>query len=177
MADAFYMRHPFSVKHIRRYNTGSEADIIKQRMDIDVQLNFEHGCYEVSEKFRDHDYGDLLLEIYSKYPQRPGWIQTSKAQRLAYFFPKRMFWIDEVQLKTFCLEELFPKVAHTAIELLLSQEANSLKLGLRLQEKLYHCVLNQARNVTNDASWNTISISVPFVMLQDAAVRFKQYSL
>ena len=175
-ADVFYMRTPFSVTCIERYNRNTEEDMILQRQDIDLALSFvDDRIYSVSEKFREHDYNDLLLEIYSKYPDTKGWIHKSNAERLAYFFPKRMFWIDKEALSAFCLQELFPLVERDAIERLLSQETNSLKVGLRLQDKLYNCILTQAHNRMGKDTWNTISISVPFRILQDFKIRFQEF--
>lgn len=175
-ADAFYKRVPFSVSKIERYNQGSKEDMILQRQDIDLSLSFEDGRnVAVSEKFREHDYGDLLLEIYSKYPERTGWIHKSAAERLAYFFPARMFWIDKKALCSFCMEQLFPLVESHAIERLLSQEYNSLKVGLRVNNMVYNCILTQAFNNTDGDTWNTISISVPFEMLAKNDIRFTEY--
>jgi hypothetical protein len=177
-ADVFYKRAPFSVTEIQRYNRSTEEDMILQRQDIDLSISFPDGRKNsVSEKFRAHDYNDLLLEIYSKYPETKGWIHKSHAERLAYFFPERMMWIDKKALSLFCIQDLFPLVEKDAIERLLSQEANSLKVGLRLKGQLYYCILTQAFNRTGNDVWNTISISVPFSMLNDFEIRFQEYKL
>ena len=177
-ADTFYERKPFAVQAIKRYNTGSEYDMKFQRQDIDLNLSMSDGrTLTVSEKFRDNDYDDLLLEIYSKYPSTKGWMHKSEAERLAYFFPKRMFWIEKKELRRFCLNKLFPLVEQEAIQRLLSQEVNSLKVGLRINDKRYLCVLTQAANNTDGHRWNTISISVPFEMLQDFSIRYSEYRL
>jgi hypothetical protein len=176
--ESFYKRHPFSVVQIERYNQNTEEHMILQRQDIDLSLSFKDGSVKrISEKFREHDYNDLLLEIYSKYPDTKGWIHKSKAERLAYFFPARMFWIDKKALSSFCLKLLFPLVEKEAIERLLAQETNSLKVGLRLNGKMYKCILTQAFNNTNGDTWNTISISVPFKLLQDFEIRFQEFKL
>ncbi len=177
-ADVFYKRAPFSVTHIERYNQSTEEHMTLQRQDIDVSISFEDGRTNlVSEKFREHDYNDLLLEVYSKYPHTKGWIHKSNAERLAYFFPKRMLWIDKKALCAFCLKHLFPLVEKEAIERLLSQEANSLKVGLRLNDKVYSCILTQAFNRMGKDSWNTVSVSVPFSMLQDFNIRIQEFKL
>jgi hypothetical protein len=177
-ADVFYKRAPFSVSNIERYNESTDEHMILQRQDIDLSISFADGRkYSVSEKFREHDYNDLLLEIYSKYPDTKGWIHKSNAERLAYFFQKRMFWIDKKALSAFCLQELFPLVEKDAIERLLSQEANSLKVGLRLNDKIYYCILTQAFNKMGQDTWNTVSISVPFQLLHDYKIRMQEFKL
>jgi len=177
-ADAFYKRAPFNVKFIERYNRSTADDMVLQRQDIDLSLAFhDERKYSVSEKFRAHDYNDLLLEIYSKYPETKGWIHKSNAERLAYFFPKRMFWIDKKALSVFCRQQLFPLIEQGAIERLLSQEANSLPVGLRLDDRIYNCILTQAFNKTGKDTWNTISISVPFQLLNDFKIRYQEFTL
>ena len=104
-ADVFYKRAPFSVQNIERYNNNSPEHLALQRQDIDLAIILGDGrTLSVSEKFRAHDYDDLLLEMYSKYPHTKGWIHKSAAERLAYFFPTRMFWIDKIALSAFCCE-------------------------------------------------------------------------
>lgn len=177
-ADDFYLRAPFSVSSIQRYNQNTKEHLMLQRKDIDLSLSFkDNRIMAVSEKFREHDYNDLLLEIYSKFPGTKGWIHKSDADRLAYFFPKRMFWIDKKALCIFCTDKLFPLIEREVIKRLLSREANSLKVGLNMEGRIYECILTQAFNNTNNAEWNTISISVPFAMLEDFKIRFQQFKL
>lgn len=175
-ADLFYKRAPFAVQSINRYNQDTPAHLVLQRQDIDLNISFDDGrTYAVSEKFRKRDYNDLLLEIYSKYPHTKGWVHKSKAYRLAYFLPKRMFWIDKTMLTTFCIHTLFPRIEGDAIERLLTDEQNSLKVGVKLEGTLYNCTLTQAFNNTDGDMWNTISISVPFKMLADFEIRFQVF--
>lgn len=177
-ADVFYKRPPFAVATLERFNRNTDADMELQRQDIDVRLAFSDGRqYAVSEKFRAHDYNDLLLEIYSKHPDTKGWIHKSSAERLAYFFPSRMFWIDKKALCTFCLEALFPMVETEAIDQLLAQEDQSLKVSLCLADINYDCILTQAFNRTGSDTWNTISISVPFEMIKNFGIRFQEFKL
>lgn len=39
-----------------------------QRKDVDVLLTLDGRQVKVSEKRRDRDYDDLLVEVYSKFP-------------------------------------------------------------------------------------------------------------
>ncbi|MFO7659253.1 MAG: hypothetical protein R6W78_19510, partial [Bacteroidales bacterium] len=90
-ANRFYAEK-LGVKDIVRYNSDSEEDMAYQRKDIDLSFELNGRRLMVSGKFRDHDYGDLYLECYSKYPETPGWMHKSEADFLACFYPERVIW-------------------------------------------------------------------------------------
>ena len=178
VANSFYSGDTFKAKEIVRFTDNSEEHLLLQRRDIDANIRmWNDEVWSVSEKFRDYDYNDVLLEIYSKYPDTRGWIHKSDANRLAYFFPNRMIWMDKKALCTFCLETLFPKIQEDDINELLTRKMNSLSLTLNLNGNTYACKLTQAPNNTDGAVWNTISISVPFGILTDFNIRFQVYQL
>ncbi len=104
-------------------------------------------------------------------------MHNSAAERLAYFFPARMFWIDKKALCAFCLKTLFAKIEKNEIEKLLAQKQNSSSVEIELKGKTYKCTLTQAPNNTDGDCWNTVSISVPFGMLVDVEVRCVEYEL
>lgn len=89
-ADAFY-RYVLLVSDIKRFDTDSEADMEMQLQDVDVLLTLNGIKYRVSEKFRDTDYGDLYVEIYSKYPTTLGWLHTGSPNAILYFTPKTVY--------------------------------------------------------------------------------------
>ena len=71
MADAFY--NSKSEKCIiKRYNIDSNENLAFQKKDIDLTLILTDRSLHISEKFRKEDYGDLLIELYSKYPDISG---------------------------------------------------------------------------------------------------------
>lgn len=66
-----------------------------QREDIDLTItNREGKQLTISEKYRPVDYGDILFEIWSVYPNKHGWGMDSKADILTYWTPFRLFVID-----------------------------------------------------------------------------------
>jgi catechol 2,3-dioxygenase-like lactoylglutathione lyase family enzyme len=87
-ADAFY-RDVLGAKIIRRFDRDTDEDMEMQREDVDVLIELKGVEYRVSEKFREHDYEDLYIEIYSKYPDTPGWVITGTPN--ATGFPKESF--------------------------------------------------------------------------------------
>lgn len=178
VANSFYTGATFKAKEIVRFTDNSEEHLNIQRKDIDANIRmWNDDIWSVSEKFREHDYNDVLLEIYSKYPDTFGWIHNSYADRLAYFFPSRIFWIDKRALCAFCLETLFPLIQEEDISQLIVHKMNSLSLSLNLKGTTYACKLTQAPNNTDGAIWNTISISVPFDLLGDFNIRYQIFKL
>ena len=74
-ADQFYC-NILKATEIQRFNVDSETDMEMQRQDVDLLLTLNGLTYRISEKFRDKDFGDLYVEVYSKYPKTPGWLHT-----------------------------------------------------------------------------------------------------
>ena len=60
-ADRFY-REQLKASEIRRYNNDNELDMSFQHRDIDVSITINGKTYNVSEKFRDTDFGDMYVE-------------------------------------------------------------------------------------------------------------------
>lgn len=176
-ADKFY-RNVFGATEIVRYNSDSDFDMDFQRKDIDVSLTVEGKVYHISEKFRETDYGDLYIEIYSKYPHVEGWMHTGSPDVMVYFTPRAIYRIIYRGLKSFCLESLFPQIP----EKWFSEIHNSGKLivakKLMLAEKTISVNLIQAHNKPNDgSSWETIGISIPFEVLEENGVKVRKYLL
>lgn len=66
-----------------------------QREDIDLIIKNRQGNpIKISEKYRQHDYGDILLEVFSVFPNKHGWSLDSKSDVLAYWFPTRVVLLD-----------------------------------------------------------------------------------
>ena len=105
-ADRFYI-NVLHASFIKRFNTDSEEDMCMQRQDVDVLITVNGTTFKVSEKFRDVDYGDLYIEIYSKYPDTLGWMHTGSPNAILYFTPRSVYWITHSSLKNFCINELF----------------------------------------------------------------------
>ena len=108
-ADNFYTER-FDASQIVRYSSDSDTDMDFQRKDIDVSFVVNGKRYFVSEKFRATDYGDLYVEIYSKYPQTAGWMHTGLPDAMVYFTPRTVYRIIHDELNFFCLEKLFPNI-------------------------------------------------------------------
>jgi hypothetical protein len=171
--DAFYFSEKFKAKKIIRYNTDSKADMEFQLQDIDCSITMHNSIeLHVSEKYRRHDYGDLLLEMYSKYPQEVGWVHKSKADRMAYFTLEKMYWIEATALHKLCMDKIFKQIENTHIEKLLHENNNSVNCVVQLDKK-YNCKLTQAPNQVDNNTWNTISIAMPIEALQNNGVRLQ----
>jgi hypothetical protein len=174
-ADAFYSDR-FKVEEIVRFDTGSAYDMEFQRQDIDVQLYGWNRFANVSEKFRDHDYNDLLLEAYSMYPNTKGWMHNSGANYLAYFFPLRMFWFKKEELYEVFQQHIEPKLDYSLVENWVSQNPKS-SARIKTSISSYEAYLVIAYNRVRTREWHTVSVSVSFDMLKSLGVGWREFRL
>ncbi|MBD80710.1 MAG: hypothetical protein CL840_17480 [Crocinitomicaceae bacterium] len=179
VADDFYY-HQFKIENRIRFNTGSESDMEFQLKDIDVQLYGWNRYTNVSEKFREVDYNDLYLELYSMYPTVKGWMHKSEANHLAYFFPQRMLWIKEKEIQQVFKDFIEPSIDLETLNLWL--EKNPKKSGryaseIIFENRKYPVFIIVAYNKTQNKNWNTVGVSVPFDLLKAYQLNWKEYSL
>ncbi|HEY5589581.1 MAG TPA: hypothetical protein VIK55_01065 [Paludibacter sp.] len=173
-ADAFY-RNVLQVSEIKRFNTDSEADMKMQRQDVDVLLKLNGISYRVSEKFRDRDYGDLYVEVYSKYPKTIGWMHTGSPNAILYFTPNAVYWITHISLSSFCLQTLFPLIPAAWYEELFQSHSSIVSKNLLIKEDSNKINLIQAHNHPSDGNnWETIGISAAFSVFEKYGVKIKR---
>lgn len=178
-ADRFYS-HTFGVESITRFDTGSSFDMEFQRKDIDLQLEGWGRFANVSEKFRDKDFNDLYLELFSMYPQTKGWMHNSEADYLAYFFPTRMFWINKRELLQIFTKHIDHIVSNQQIDNVLSKQKNkSFKelVSIQLNGTALKIPVIIAFNQTKTKNWHTVGISIPFKELKRLGLSWKEYNL
>lgn len=174
-ADQFY-RNVLEVSEIKRFNSDSEADMVMQKQDVDVLLTLKGTTYKVSEKFRDKDFGDLYIEVYSKYPHVEGWLHTGSPHAILYFTPNSVYWITHKSLKEFCFEKLFLQIKSDWFEEIYNSGKTIQNKKITIDEKTFRINLIQAHN-KDGKEWKTMGVSVPFEMLEKADVRFKHFDL
>lgn len=175
-ADSFY-RDVLKVLSIERFNTDSEADMEMQRQDVDVLLTLKNVTYRVSEKFRDKDYGDLYVEIFSKYPKTQGWLHTGTPNAILYFTPNSVYWITHKSLAAFCIHKLFPLIAEDFFQELYQSHQSIISKRILFDNKSIKINLIQAHNSLPDGSnWETIGISAPFSFFEENGVLIRKMS-
>ncbi len=176
-ADTFYTTRLHALK-IERCDYHTSKGKAFQQKDIDLWLTLENGRVSVSEKKRTRDFDDLYLELYSKYPETPGWAIHSQAAFLAYFFPERVFWAGFPQIKRFLKESLLPRINPDEWKKLQETHPET-STRKRIKQKVsgitYPVTLIQAYNETQNATWYTMGISIPFNMLHDNHIRYRIY--
>lgn len=178
-ADDFYVKR-LNVSNLIRYNNDTECDMKMQRRDIDVSFQINNKLVNVSEKFREKDFNDLYIEFYSKFPDTPGWLNKSHADYMAYFFPERVFFINEKELAKFYENDLLQAVSNDDFSNLIEQNSHKnaqKKFWLKVQNHHYRARIIQAYNETKDAKWYTMGIAVPFRILSDFGISFKEFGL
>ncbi len=177
-ADAFY-RTKLCATEIKRFNTDSVGDMEMQRQDIDAVITLENGVtYKISEKFRDKDYGDLYVEVFSKYPSTPGWLETGSPNAVLYFTPTSVYWITHKSLASFCLNVLFQTISQLWYSELFDSHQTIISKYIKIENELVRINLIQAHNFLPDGTkWETIGISAPFSFFQKNNVKIKSWIL
>lgn len=174
-ADIFY-RDVLKAIEIKRFNTDSETDMAMQRQDVDVMFKLNGITFRVSEKFRDKDFGDLYIEVYSKYPHTQGWLHTGSPNAILYFTPQNVYWITHKSLKTFCLNQLLLAIPENWYDDLYKSHHTIESKKLIVSNKVIYLNLIQSHN-KDGAAWETIGVSLPFEVLEQFGVKYKKFSL
>jgi hypothetical protein len=174
-ANVFY-RDTLKATDIVRFNSDSESDMEMQRQDVDLLLTLNGISYRVSEKFRDKDYGDLYVEVFSKYPATPGWLHTGSPNAILYFTPANVYWITHKSLAAFCLEVLFPVIPPDWFEKLFLSHKTISRRCLKHKDRYVKINLIQAHN-RDGAYWETMGISAPFSFFENNGVKIRRYPL
>jgi hypothetical protein len=174
-ADTFY-REVLKVSEIKRFNSDNEADMEMQRQDVDLLLTINGITYRISEKFRDVDYGDMYVEVYSKYPNTLGWLHTGKPDIIFYFTPVSVYRITHNTLHTFCFNVLFPALPNPWFKHFFQSKKTIVSKQLNINYKTVKINLISACNF-DKTKWVTIGISLPFEVLIENGVQIKRYDL
>lgn len=178
-ADIFYTEQLGATKIVRcDYSTKEGRNF--QKADIDLWLNLKAERVSVSEKKRTRDYNDLYLEVYSKFPDMPGWTTHSKADFLAYFFPERVFWAGFPQIIRFYNEQFAPQFSQELFKKFRyhNRGKNAIeKITVNVAGLSYPVSLIQAYNECDGNSWYTLGICIPFEMLTNNHIKYRIYAL
>ena len=176
-ADNFYNK-VLLASEIRRFNTDSDSDLLIQKEDVDLILTLNNVNYRVSEKFRDKDYGDLYIEIFSKYPKTEGWLHTGSPHAILYFTPTKVYWISHKSLSDFCFQRLFPLISLVWYEEIYQSGKSIMSKKLFFEGNWIKINLIQAHNQTHKGQhWETIGISVSFTVLKNNGVKIKEFAI
>lgn len=173
IADAFYYsKYPNC--NIKRYDTQSVEDIQLQKKDIDCSILCEDRTIHISEKFRTKNYGDLLIELYSKYSHTLGWSKESEAEFLAYFAERQVYIISMKDIKNTLLKIDTEGLLEIEIE---KFHYNNLHKSAQKKIVIETIPLSliQAYNKLDNANWHTISIAIRWEEIQKLGVGFKRY--
>jgi hypothetical protein len=145
---------------INRYDSNLIQDIDFQKKDIDLTIVIEDRSIHISEKFRKEDYGDLLIELYSKYPTHQGWMENSHADYLAYYAKDSVYIVDKPLLIKWFEAENFV-----------------IKLSTEIDENKIQIDLIQAFNQSGSDQWHTLSLAIAWNDLKNEGLSFKKYKL
>jgi hypothetical protein len=151
---------------IRRIGYETPEEIELQRQDIDLFATIDGVEISISEKDRDRDFDDLLIEFYSVYPDSRGWMDNSEAQMMAYYTPTKVIWVNKHQLVEFYNNHLRG--------LPVERYFNELIRTRSTRSNGTFNILGQNENINFIAAFNrtyvTMSIAVSFDLLRRAGV-------
>ena len=103
MADVFYKEHMNAIS-IERYDWDDPEGRRMQKRDADCKIVVKSDVNEndflhpivISEKFRSMDWGDMWIELYSRYPSVKGWaLESQGVDLIAYFIDGLSAGIDK----------------------------------------------------------------------------------
>lgn len=179
MADAFYYDR-LGVENVVRFNTGSMRDMDFQRADIDVQLHAKGRIANISEKFRTRNYPDILIELYSLYPDVSGWFRRSLATHLVCFMPDVVHWLPEKELRAAfkLMEEKFR--LEEEIKLLVAafpHKSGRRSTVIDINGKSFDIQVIKAFNSSRNRAYDTISVSLPFSLLSLLGAIRREYRI
>ena len=169
-SNRFY-KEKLNATEIIRVNYDTPEGKKLQQKDIDLFAIIDGKEISISEKDRNVDYNDILIEFYSLYPEKRGWMDYSEAQILAYFTPTKIFWIDKLQLVNFYREHLQNLSVEEYFDKLYKTKSTRIAATFN--------ILGKSEKVNFIAAYNrdyvTMSISVSFDLLKRAGVQFTKY--
>jgi hypothetical protein len=166
---------------LKRYDSNSNEDMDFQKKDIDLTLVTGGRIIQISEKFRKEDYGDLLIELYSKYPTHLGWMENSHADYLAYYAKDSVYIVDKHRLIKWFEDENFAINLSAEIENFYSRHITSsarskIKWVTKSENKI-QIDLIQAFNQSGSDQWHTLSLAIAWNDLKKEGLSFKKYKL
>lgn len=180
IADEFYLSK-YPKCELKRYNSHSKEDLEFQKKDIDLTISLADRSIHISEKFRKDDYGDLLIELFSKYPDIKGWMNNSAADYITYFTPHKVYVINKLELLNWYQTENFEDKINLEISNFhtLNERKSSRKKIEYTSSKgnSFFIHLIQAYNKTKDAEWHTLSLAISWNDLEKEGIQVKKYPI
>lgn len=119
----------------------------------------------ISEKFRRKDWGDLLIELCSKTPDVPGWAYTEESDILLVHTLQNIYLFDYQQIRDFVREELEPALGLYGNKYFYIDKP----------EEVGPFKIIKTHTDVGSAGWNTLSVAVPFSILEKSNIRYKIY--
>ncbi len=173
-ADNFY-HSVLCVSEIRRFNADNEHDMHYQKQDIDVKIKLKEIIYMISEKFREKDFGDLYIEVYSMYPEVDGWMKTGNPDVIMYFTPNNACWISHRSLKYFYDNILLPHLNSEWFCEIFSSGNTIMNKQIKIENETYKISIIQAHNKKNNDEWKTMGVGIPYSLLDKSGVKYKKF--
>lgn len=180
-ANKFYSEHLGAID-INRWKWGDRVGRVMQRNDIDCTIATPQGQYNISEKFRRVDWGDMLIELYSEYPTRKGWGLTYQdVDKYVYFAGEHTVYIVEAKN----LKEISQRMLDTFNTLSNYDHSfleNLKKLGcsniiFTYNDKPYDVSYRYISTTRENIKWYGVTVSMSWELLEQMGVKIKKYNI
>lgn len=167
-ADLFYKKQFDAL--VKRYDWADEYGREMQRRDIDCTIYKDGGSpINLSEKFRDDDWGDMAIEIYSQYPNIQGWALTSQADLYAYHTPESLYMVPVPEVRNWLLDN------HEALIAICDKVAVSSSNRIKSDINGVKMDFIKSYTRTANASWMGICVCIKWKDLEKFNINYKKY--
>lgn len=174
-ADMFY-KNTLKATIEKRYLPNNKEDLAFVEKGIDLSIKHNDRQKTIIEKSRDQDWNELYIEMFKNHPDTKGWVYTSEAEFLSYFFPGRVLWTKLEPIKAFC-ESIYNKAIDSGIfkDLRYQYQNNSGRLSkaIKINTKTYSLNFYQIYSEINGEPVYNVGIIMPFVLLMDFHIDYK----
>lgn len=174
-ADMFY-KNTLKALIEKRYRLGNAEDDSIIEKGIDLSIKHNDRSKSIIEKSREQDWNELYIEMFRNFPASKGWVYTSEAEFLAYFFPGRVLWTKLEPIKTFC-ESIYNKAIDSGIfkdlRYQYPQNSGRLSKAIKINAKTYSLNFYQIYTEVNGEQYYNVGIIMPFVLLMDFHIDYK----
>ena len=190
-ADDFYKKlFGDKLLEIKRWDYNEDECSRKmQQMGVDVTLTIKFTgrtfnnvidksklniSYHISEKFRTKDWGDMLIELYSKFPETKGWGHHNAADYIVYFVGDNVYVIDNKELVSF-VENISNDISENFLN-------NIFKTNTK--KRYFECYKGKSINIIKTPTclddkegWESVGVCVKWDDLKEFGIRIKKHEL
>ena len=169
-ADKFYKKILTDNIKITRWDYNKDS-YHRKMQDSGIDLTIENAGREISisEKFRTSDFGDMFIELYSKFPNVIGWGHHEAADIIAYFTPYNTYIVDNKQL-TKLIGEISKELGDLTEDFKDTKCIQYIYKGKVMELRKVPTILN------NKVAWESVGVCIKWDDLKELGISITKYS-